>query len=151
MLTRIYCSKGSSDTLQDDKTVKYFYKIMECEAGHINFVCIKCGLTTYDIYDLYSHALTCCCGYTVYINTFCTGCQVYETREIREMIETYQERNGTYLSASDVNLYVSSHRMRNIFSQFVYLRRNEEMFRRMDISNIYFNECHISAEIGKPL
>lgn len=128
-----------------DRTIKYFYKETECKAGHTNFICIKCGLTTCDVGDLYGHALLCCCEHTVHFNSFYTGCQIYETREIKEMIELYHEKKGKYLLASDINLYVSSHRMRNIFPQFIYLRRNEEMFKRMDISNIYLCGCYIGA------
>ena len=133
------------DYVRYDKTMKYFYKETECKAGHTNFICIKCGLTTCNVDDLYGHALLCCCDYTVNFNSFYTGCQIYETREIKEMIEAYHEKKGKYLLASDINLYVSSHRMRNIFPQFIYLRRNEEMFKRMDISNIYLCGCYIGA------
>lgn len=135
------------DIARYDKTMKYFYKVMECNVGHVNFVCIKCGLITCNIDDLYGHILLCCCEHTVRLNSFYTGCRIYETREIKEMIETYHEKKGIYLSTSDVNLYVSSRRIRNIFPQFIYLRRNEEMFERMDIENIYFDNCYIGTEI----
>lgn len=132
--------------IKNDKTIKYFYRVKECEFGHVYFVCINCEMTILMIEDLYVHTLICCCKHTIHGSPIYTGCQVYETKEIRKMIEKYHKKKGIYLSASDVNLYVSSHRMKTLFPQFIYLQRNEEVFKRIDIGNICFNGCYISTE-----
>ena len=125
--------------------VKYFYKAMECSAGHITFACGHCDLLFDDGVDLYVHILCCCCGYFVYEDCFDTFCRIYETKTMERMLKELNKKIGGNVKASDVQLCISSNCINVLLPEFVYLRRNEEMFKRMDIGNICFEDCHISS------
>ena len=133
--------------LPEHKTAVYFYSVMNCEKGHTNFVCKYCGIVIDDKHYLHTHLMDCSCGYIIRNGHINTECIVYETREINRMMAEFNRGKGENVTINDIILYISSYRINRLFPLFVYLQRNEEMFKKMDIENIYLGRGHISGTI----
>lgn len=69
-------------------------------------------------------------------------CEIYETKQIKRMLDSYVEK----ITLSDIKLMVDTRQLSKILPNFIYLQRNDELFKRMDIGKINFANCYIAFE-----
>lgn len=123
---------------------KLFFHSMECSRHHNNFVCKKCNSAFSDIDSLYGHIISCCCGHiggSTHLKA--RECRIYETEQIKQMIDVFNGTRHKHITAQNIVLHVSIAHLKEIFPQFVYLQMNVEMFKKMDIGNIDFLDGRI--------
>ncbi len=132
-------SDGLKITLLIHDDVALFFHIMMCSSHHRNFVCKVCEDVLVNTDYLYGHIVSCCCGHADGSSHLrVRECEIYETEQIKQMIDAHNRTNNKCVTTQNIVLCVSTAHLRGIFPQFMYLQINTEMFKKMDIGNIDF-------------
>lgn len=130
---------ATHNDIQLSNESRLFFRSMVCNSGHYSFVCKKCESVFPDVDSSYGHIISCCCGHiggSPHIKV--RECKIYETDQIKQMIYRHNSTGRKHVTIPDVVLHVSTWRLKEMFPQFMYLRINVEMFKKMDIGNIDF-------------
>lgn len=114
-----------------------FSDSITCSNGHKLRSCKRCFSIFADDVKLFTHIARCYCGYVCLISIISmAGCTIYETKEIKKMMDELNIQNFEEFTMNKIVMFINSRHLKVLFPQFIYLQRNEEIFKNMDIGNI---------------